>query len=255
MQQIRSRIQDKLLAQPDEFEVITRFLQYLHRSQNGQSYLVADVDVTSDDGRHNFDFLLVSTDGTERLAVELTVLVEEEAFRHRQNAKALVKQLQLKMISAGVPGFYILQVPINVELPHDDIDSLTNRVRNAVLRLAPTLKGCQPILVDGVGFTLCRDTVNTELQEVQVFPYMTSYSPSPEFNQRLKTALEGKNIQLAVDGVSRRILVITDEFLVKGGCGFATLLLAKMDFTEFQNIDEIFYESGKPGEFCSVYER
>lgn len=258
LNEVRQRLDKKYQIHPEEFEQISRFIRFLEKTEVTSRWQIADCDIKADDHRHDFDFLLKNLKNQRLMAVEESLLLESDrAMQERRKMMDVIRQVRNRLGKVEVDTFTVLKIPFLLNMTGIKTDSMVEEIVQAVIDRKDKLTDdhCHDFFVRGINFQICRLSYVHQLPQIQVYPILNETVNKEDFLIRLQWAIEHNNIQLNTKRADRRVMVLSDQFLVKAGYKLAIELIKKLPNECLLYTDEIYYEPDKPGEFHLIYQK
>jgi hypothetical protein len=212
-------------------------------------WVVADSDVVVDkQTNRNFDYQLQS--GTEFIALEIFRLVEtpEEIIRSK-SWSSIANSIAAELRSRGIKG-YTIHTPHNFDVPRLKIPAFVLKTADrleAALKQSPQT---DPITVDGF-----------EIKRIDDFPDVSLFTTGPGgainptgiAHDFIAYKLPTKNKQLNIANHERVVLIVNWAVLVDRSNMIEACSL--IDFSQFGNIDKVYFELPRNGGVHLVYDR
>lgn len=231
-------------AQHEE-EAILRFASYLQNT-TGVSFGVTGRDVPVLSGQ-NYDYELTGAGG-DKLAVELFRLVESEQNLKRDKAwSRAIQKLKEEILRRKLKG-YMVSTPVFM-YKKEDLDAYVSQQADAIERAIKDDGGKKQFSAGGYEFN---KIANLETIVFSYGPGARAINPSGTAFEHFVRLLPVKNRQLATPGHRRCLLVANWALFV--GANDAIQALTSVDFSQFTNIDLIFYETS-PGDLSLIFSR
>ena len=229
-----------------EEEAIERFRTFLGQ-ERATTYAITDRDVVVNPATNeNFDYQLQTQDGA-KIAVELFRLVESGEELARQKVfGSFIQELKKELLTRGVKG-YLISTPEFV-MKKRDISAHSTRLADEIERAVKSNGEAEKFEYAGFEFSKIKDL------DTVVFSYHSgarSIDPRGTAATVFAGKLPKKNQQIAVSDHERILLVVSWAIFVDGADAIRTL--SGFDFSEFQNVDKIFFEP-REGQFVLVYD-
>jgi hypothetical protein len=233
---------------PWEEEAKDHFIAALKESGRGD-WAVSDTDVVVHEcTNRNFDYQLRS--GTEFIALEIFRLVENRNEIIQQKVwSTIANSIAAELRKRGIKG-YTIHTPHFFDVPRPKIPDFVSRTAD---RLEAALKGnpqTDPITVDGF-----------EIKRIDDFPDVSLFTTGPggainptgSAHDFMAEKLPTKNKQLNIANHKRIVLIVNWAVLVDRSnmieaCSF-------IDFSQFENIDKVYFELPNNGGIHLVYDR
>jgi hypothetical protein len=219
------------------------------KAQGRGGWIVSDSDVVVDkQTNRNFDYQLQS--GTEFIALEIFRLVEnrEEIIRSK-SWSTIANAIAAELRNRGIKG-YTIHTPHFFNVPRLKIPDFVSKTAD---RLEAALKEnpqTDPIAIDGF-----------EIKRIEDFPDVSLFTtgpggavnPSGSAYDFIAEKLPTKNEQLNIANHERIVLIVNWAMLV----GQSNMIEAcsQIDFSQFQNIDKVYFEIPQSGRIHLVYDR
>lgn len=231
-----------------EEEAIERFRNFLGQERT-TTYAITDRDVVVNPATNeNFDYQLQNQDGA-KIAVELFRLVEDGKELGRQKVfGTFLEQLKKELLSRGVKGYFISTPEFVVK--KSEISAHSARVAEEIEKAIKDNGEADKFEHNGFEFIRVKDlnTVGFSYHWGGVRSIDSRGTAATVFASKLPK----KNKQVAVSDHERVLLVVSWAFFVEGAD--AIRALSGFDFSQYQNIDKIFFEP-RQGQFVLVYDR
>ncbi|MGA2964857.1 MAG: hypothetical protein ABSD64_01510 [Terriglobales bacterium] len=228
-----------------EEEAILRFTSYL-QDTTGVSFGVTGRDVPVPSGQ-NYDYELTGVDG-DKLAVELFRLVESEQDLKRQKAwSRVIQKLKDEVLRRKLKG-YMVSTPVFMYKKRE-LDAYVSQQADAIERAIKDDGDKKQFSAGGYEFNRI---ANLETIVFSYSPGGRAINPSGTAFEHFVRLLPVKNRQLATPGHRRCLLVANWAIFVDAND--AIQALTSVDFSQFTNIDLIFYETS-PGELSLIFSR
>jgi len=253
-----SRIPSRCLNKdPEEVETIVRLINFLNEHQNMRLEII-DCDAKTDDGIHDFDFLLLDRNSNKKLAVECTRLLESDTILgERRKSEIIIDDLRKRVKEINTDDFYWVKMPLTLPIrlnPADFVYQVFNKIKDFIEK-----DGSEVIEfnVEGVNFKVekrRKDSGEDRIKGVQLFPSESGYIPGPSFAPRLQKALDDKNQQLNILQVHSRILLISNQFLMGGDYRITLETIFTLNPNRYKFIDQIYFEIQK-NKFYLIYDK
>ncbi|MFA5793353.1 MAG: hypothetical protein WC897_05860 [Candidatus Gracilibacteria bacterium] len=230
-----------------EEEAIERFRNFLGQ-ERATTYAVTGRDVVVNPATNeNFDYQLQTQDGA-KTAVEIFRLIESGEELARQKVfGSFIQELKKELLTRGVKG-YLISTPEFV-MKKRDISAHSTRLADEIEQAVKSNSEAEKFEYAGFEFSKIKDL------ETVVFSYHSgarSIDPRGTAATVFAGKLPKKNQQVAVSDHERILLVVSWAMFVDGAD--AIRALSGFDFSEFQNVDKIFFEP-REGQFVLVYDR
>lgn len=196
----------------------------------------------------NFDYQLQTQTG-DKMAVEIFRLVNsEEELAQQRTWNNVVEHLKKELLNRGVKG-YLISTPEIFKVRKGEVKTYS-------VGLADKL---EKIIKANTGVKRFKDE-NFEFSKIKDYPSVVFSQSSGAKNidtkgtvkEKFAENLPKKNNQVSVQNHERVLFVVSWAFFVEGED--AIQVLSGFDFSEFENIDKIFFEQ-RPGEISLVYDR
>jgi hypothetical protein len=231
-----------------EEEAKDRFITDL-RAQGRGDWVVSDSDVVVDEqSNRNFDYQLQC--GREFIALELFRLVEaQEEIIRSKSWTTIANAIAAELRARGIKG-YTIRTPDVFNIPRPKIPGFVSQTAD---RLEAALKQnpqADSIAVDGF-----------EINRIEDFPDVSLFGTGPggpvnpsgmAYNFLLRK-LPTKNQQVDVTNHERIILIVNWAVLV--GRSDMIEACSQIDFSQFENIDKVYFEAPNDGGVHLVYDR
>jgi hypothetical protein len=231
--------------QQHEEEVILRFISHL-QNKTGAAFGITGRDVPVASGR-NYDYELTGTDGA-KMAVELFRLVESEAEIKQSRAwSRVIQKLREILLGRKLRG-YVISTP-RFEYRKNELDVYVAQQAELIQQAISGSIGKDNLAVGGYEI---RKRTNLETVIFSYSPGGRAIDPKGAALEQFLRLLPVKNRQLAVSGARRALLVVNWAMFVDADD--AVQALSAVDFSQFPNIDAIFYEVS-PAEFVTIFDR
>lgn len=195
----------------------------------------------------SFDYQLQNQDGI-KVAVEIFRLIESgEELAKQKVFWSFIDQLKKELLTRGVKG-YIVSTPEFV-IKKGDIPAYCTRLASEIEQAVKSNSEVEKFECAGFELSKIKDL------DTVVF---SSHSGARSFDPRGTAAtvfaskLPKKNKQVAISDHERILLVVSWAMFVDGNDTIRAL--SGFDFSEFQNVDKIFFEP-REGQFVLVYDR
>ena len=231
-----------------EEDAKNRFIAELKALGRGD-WVVSDTDVVVDPRTNrNFDYQLRL--GAQLIALEIFRLVETPAEIIRQKSWSIIaNSVAAELRKRGVTG-YTIQSPYFFDVPRLKIPAFVSKTvdrMEAALKQNPHL---DPIPVDGF-----------EMKRIDDFPDVSVFATGPggQVNPTASALhfvtekLSRKNQQLDIADHERIILIVNWAALVDRSNMIEACSL--IDFSQFQNIDKVYFEVPQSNRIHVVYDR
>ncbi|MBI2278900.1 MAG: hypothetical protein HYU81_02460 [Candidatus Brennerbacteria bacterium] len=230
-----------------EEEAIERFRVFLGQ-ERATDYVITGREVVVDQNTNeNFDYQLQSQDGT-KVAVELSRIVESgEELAHQKVFGSFIEHLKKELLSRGIKGYFISTPEFPVK--KKDIAALSLKIANDLEKVIK--ENGETKRFKGAGFEFSK----VEDLDTIVFSYhsgVKSIDPRGTASSGFAIKLPKKNRQIAVPDHEGILVFVSWAMFVDGAD--AIRALSTFDFSNFQNIDKIFFEP-RQGQFVLVYDR
>ena len=230
-----------------EEEAIERFRNFLGQ-ERATTYAVIGRDVVVNPATNeNFDYQLQTQDGA-KVAVELFRLIESGEELARQKVfGSFIQELKRELLTRGVKG-YLISTPEFV-IRKNDISAHSTRLAGEIEHAVKNNGGAEKFEYTGFEFSKIKDL------DTVVFSYHSgarSIDPRGTAATVFAGKLPKKNQQVAVSDHERILLVVSWAMFVDGAD--AIRALSGFDFSEFQNVDKIYFEQ-REKQFALVYDR
>jgi hypothetical protein len=219
------------------------------KAQGRGDWIVSDSDVVVDkQTNRNFDYQLQS--GTEFIALEIFRLVEnrEEIIRSK-SWSTIANSIAAELRTRGIKG-YTIHTPHAFDVPRLKIPGFVSKTAD---RLEVALKQnpqIDPITVDGF-----------EIKRIDDFPDVSLFTTGPGgavnptgiAHNFIAEKLPTKNEQLDIANHERIVLIVNWAHLVDRSNMVEACSLT--DFSQFKNIDRVYFEVPHNGGVHLVYDR
>jgi len=218
------------------------------KAQGRGDWIVSDSDVVVDKTNRNFDYQLQA--GTEFIALEIFRLVEtrEEIIRHK-SWNTIANSIAAELRRRGVKGCTI-HTPHTLNVPRLKIPGFVSKTADRLevaLRQNPET---DPIQVDGF-----------EIKRLDDFPDVSLFTTGPGgavnptgiAHDFMAEKLPTKNGQLNIANHERVVLIVNWAHLVDRSNMVEACTLT--DFSQFKNIDKVYFEVPQNGRVHLVYDR
>ena len=219
------------------------------KAQGRGDWIVSDSDVVVDQQTNrNFDYQLKS--GTEFIALEIFRLVEspQEIIRSK-SWSTIANSIAAELRKRGVKG-YTIHTPHVFDVPRLKIPGFVSKIAD---RLETALKQnpkIDPITVDGF-----------EIKRIDDFPDVSLFTTGPggainptgTARDFITVKLPTKNKQLDIGKHERIVLIVNWAVLVDRSNMIEACSL--IDFSQFENIDKVYFELPQNGRVHLVYDR
>jgi hypothetical protein len=219
------------------------------KAQGRGDWIVSDSDVVVDkETNRNFDYQLQS--GNEFIALEIFRLVEtrDEIIRSK-SWSAIANSIAAELRSRGIKG-YTIHTPDAFDVPRLKIPGFVSKTAD---RLEDALKQnpqIDPITVDGF-----------EIKRIDDFPDVSLFATGPGgavnptgiAHDFIARKLPTKNKQLDITNHERIVLIVNWAMLVDHSNMIEACSL--IDFSQFENIDKVYFEVPQNGRVHVVYDR
>jgi hypothetical protein len=228
-----------------EEEAISRFASYLQK-KTAIAFGVTGRDVSVSSGQ-NYDYELTGTDGV-KLAVELFRLVESEGdIKQSRSWSRVVQKLKEELLGRKVKG-YMISTPVFV-YKKNELAAYATQQADVIERAIKADEQRTKFSAGGYEFN---KITNLETVVFSYSPGARAINPKGTAFEHFSRLLPAKNGQLAVQGHRRALVVVNWAMFVDADD--AVQALTHIDFSQYTNIDVIFYEI-KPGEFVVIFDR
>lgn len=230
-----------------EEEAIERFRNFLGR-ERGFIYAITGRDVEVNPATHeNFDYQLQTQEGA-KVAVEVTRLVESGKDLAKQKVWGnMIAYLKKELLKRGVKGYLISSPEFWVK--KKEIPAYTAKL---AVEIEQAVKNN-----DGTEKFNCGSFVFNKIKSLETVVFSSHISGVRNIDSSgivkncFAANLPRKNNQVAISGHERILLVINWALFIDGTDVIHAL--SDFDFSRYQNVDKIFFESGE-GKIALVYD-
>lgn len=230
-----------------EEEAISRFIAFLNQ-RRGTVYAITGRDVRPDPSSgKDFDYQIQDAAGN-RVAVEIFRLIEDgKELAQGRVWGQIVGLLKEELLNRGIKGYLVSTPYFSVRKSQYAAYSaeLATQLETAIRSNEGKDK------FDYSGFEFRR------IESLQTVVFSVSggarfVDPTGTSAKSFVDLLPTKNRQLATQGHERILLILNWAFFVSAGD--AIHAVSNIDFTQFANIDRIYFEQ-KAGEFYQIFDR
>lgn len=230
-----------------EEEAKDRFLQFLH-DKYAEEWAVLGEDVVVDPATNrNFDYQLSLSD--RRIALELFRLVNDEEELAREKVWSEVVHLLERELARRSLAGYLLNTPSYFNVPRVKRDEFVKELADKIEKLLESKPGADELTFDG--FSLKKIEGLERVGCATIGPG-GAINPTGIALAALAEKLPNKNLQLAVAGHERVIVVVNWAYLV--GTDDVVVATSQLNFDRFPNIDKVYFEVAQ-GDFQLVSDR